>query len=125
MPLTRRVWGAALGAALLTSPALAGAGRSGTGDAGPTGASAHAFGVNRRLGRGVNVIGYDPIWKDRAKARFQEGYFSKIRQAGFDSVRVNLFPFGHMDAAKGQAVRKHSQIRAECTYRLMPSDSER
>ncbi len=72
--------------------------------AGPTGASARAFDVNRRLGRGVNIIGYDPIWKDRAKARFQESYFSKIREAGFDSVRINLHPFRHMDAANGHAL---------------------
>jgi hypothetical protein len=72
--------------------------------AGPTGASAHAFDVDRRLGRGVNIIGYDPIWQDRAKARFKEGYFSKIREAGFDSVRINLHPFRHMDAANGHAL---------------------
>jgi hypothetical protein len=69
------------------------------GKTGPTGASAHAFDVNRRLGRGVNIIGYDPIWQDRAKGRFKEGYFSKIREAGFASVRINLHPFRHMDPA--------------------------
>jgi endoglucanase len=69
--------------------------------AGPSGASAHAFDTNRKLGRGVNVIGYDPIWQDPTKARFKEGYFSRIKEAGFDSIRVNLHPFRHMDAAKG------------------------
>jgi aryl-phospho-beta-D-glucosidase BglC (GH1 family) len=72
--------------------------------AGPAGASAHAFDVNRRLGRGVNIIGYDPIWQDQSKARFKEAYFAKIREAGFTSVRVNLHPFRHMDAANGYAL---------------------
>ena len=48
--------------------------------------------------RGVNIIGYDPIWKDPAKARFQEKHFAEIRRGGFDFVRVNLFAFEHMDA---------------------------
>jgi endoglucanase len=48
---------------------------------------------NKRLGRGVNVLGYDPIWKDRQKARFQEKYFRLIKEAGFQSVRINLAPF--------------------------------
>ena len=48
---------------------------------------------NQRLGRGVNVLGYDPIWKDRQKARFQEKYFRLIKEAGFSHVRVNLYPF--------------------------------
>ena len=48
--------------------------------------------------RGVNVLGYDPYWKDPAKARFQWRHFREIRRAGFDFVRVNLFAFDHMDA---------------------------
>ena len=72
--------------------------------AGASGASAHAFAVNQRLGRGVNIIGYDPIWQDRAKGRFQEKYFAAIKAAGFDSVRINLHPFKHMDPANGHAL---------------------
>jgi hypothetical protein len=71
---------------------------------GSAGTSAHAFAVNQKLGRGVNIIGYDPIWQDRAKARFKEGLFAKIREAGFTSVRINLHPFRHMDAANGFAL---------------------
>jgi endoglucanase len=71
---------------------------------GAAAATSEAAAVNRRLGRGVNIIGYDPIWQDRTKARFQEGYFSKIREAGFDSVRINLHPFKHMDPASGHAL---------------------
>ena len=49
--------------------------------------------------RGVNIIGYDPIWRDPARARFQEKHFAAIKRGGFDFVRVNLFAFDHMDAA--------------------------
>ena len=48
--------------------------------------------------RGVNVLGYDPFWKDRRRARFEWRHFAEIRRAGFDHVRVNLFAFDHMDA---------------------------
>jgi endoglucanase len=71
---------------------------------GAGGPSAHAFTVNHELGRGVNIIGYDPIWQDRTKARFKEGNFARIREAGFTSVRINLHPFKHMDAANGHAL---------------------
>ncbi len=47
---------------------------------------------NHRLGRGVNILGYDPIWKDRSKGRFQAEHFRLIREAGFRHVRVNLHP---------------------------------
>jgi endoglucanase len=46
----------------------------------------------------VNIIGYDPIWSEPARARFQERHFAEIRRGGFDFVRVNLFAFRHMDA---------------------------
>jgi endoglucanase len=48
--------------------------------------------------RGVNIIGYDPLWKNSAKARFHERHFQLIHQAGFQTVRVNLQAFGHMDS---------------------------
>lgn len=49
--------------------------------------------------RGVNVLGYDPLWKDPAKARFQlTRHFKTIKAGGFDTVRVNLQAFAHMDA---------------------------
>ncbi len=56
-----------------------------------------AFQQNRRLGRGVNIIGYDPLWNSRDQARFQEKYFQMLKDAGFNSVRINLHPFRHMD----------------------------
>jgi endoglucanase len=50
------------------------------------------------LGRGVNILGYDhAFWKDRTKGRFKESYFKMIKDAGFSSVRVNLYPFSFMD----------------------------
>ncbi|MEP9400650.1 glycoside hydrolase family 5 protein [Sphingomonas sp. VNH70] len=50
------------------------------------------------LRRGINVLGYDPIWNDPAKARFRKRHFAEIRRAGFDFIRVNLQAFDHMDA---------------------------
>lgn len=47
--------------------------------------------------RGVNVLGYDPFWKEGGQPRFEARHFTAIRRAGFDFVRVNLFAFGHMD----------------------------
>ncbi|MBN1507363.1 MAG: cellulase family glycosylhydrolase, partial [Sedimentisphaerales bacterium] len=52
-----------------------------------------AFEQNRRLGRGVNVLGYDRIWKDRSHGRFQAEHFRLIHEAGFSHVRINLHPF--------------------------------
>jgi len=48
--------------------------------------------------RGVNVLGYDPYWKDVSQRRFQWRHFDEIRKAGFDHVRLVLQAFSHMDA---------------------------
>jgi endoglucanase len=51
-----------------------------------------------KLGRGVNILGYDKaFWQDHNKGRFKEPYFKMIKEAGFSTVRVNLFPFTQMD----------------------------
>jgi endoglucanase len=55
------------------------------------------FEQNRLIGRGVNILGYDPIWRSRDQARFQAKHFALIKQAGFNSVRVNLHPFAYMN----------------------------
>ncbi len=47
---------------------------------------------NERLGRGVNIIGYDPLWKSRSRARMQDTHFRLIKEAGFDNVRIPLHP---------------------------------
>jgi endoglucanase len=61
-------------------------------------AAADPFVQIREMGRGVNIIGYDPIWEDFAKARFKERHFARIHEGGFQTVRVNLQAFEHMDA---------------------------
>ena len=54
---------------------------------------------NAEMGRGVNVLGYDPVWTDPAKARFTPGHFKIIRDGGFKTVRVVLQSFDHMDSS--------------------------
>ncbi len=53
----------------------------------------YAFEQNERLGRGVNIIGYDPLWKDSSKARMKEKHFKLIKEAGFSNVRIVISPF--------------------------------
>ncbi len=54
---------------------------------------------NIKMGRGVNIIGYDAaLWKDYSTGRFKEKYFKMIKEEGFSTIRVNLHPFRHMDA---------------------------
>ncbi|MEJ5260334.1 MAG: glycoside hydrolase family 5 protein [Anaerohalosphaeraceae bacterium] len=54
------------------------------------------FTLNQKIGRGVNIIGYDPIWRSPQQARFKEPYFKMLKEAGFSSVRINLHPFRFM-----------------------------
>lgn len=48
------------------------------------------------VGKGVNVLGYDPIWQDPSKANFHPKLFASIKDGGFNLVRMNLFAFSHM-----------------------------
>ena len=66
--------------------------------------SIDAFEQNRKLGRGVNILGYDPIWRSRAQGRFQAKHFRLLKEAGFNSVRINLQPFWAMNPANGYAL---------------------
>lgn len=66
--------------------------------ASPAAMSGPAWGTAARLRRGVNILGYDPLWRQPAKARFKSRHFHIIRQGGFDFVRVVLQSFDHMDA---------------------------
>lgn len=50
------------------------------------------------LKRGVNALGYDPLWSEPSKARFQTRHMQAIRDGGFDHVRLNLHAFEHMDS---------------------------
>ena len=52
--------------------------------------------LNERLGRGVNILGYDPIWSS-GRPRFDDRHFRLIKDAGFDHVRINLRPFRDAD----------------------------
>jgi endoglucanase len=63
-----------------------------------------AFEQNRKLGRGVNILGYDPIWGSRAQGRFQAKHFRLLKEAGFNSVRINLQPFGGMSSTNNYAL---------------------
>lgn len=74
---------------------LAGLALSLSGPAQAQGDGASALGA---LKRGVNIVGYDAIWTDPAKARFQSRHMQAIRDGGFDHVRLNLHAFAHMDA---------------------------
>ncbi|HVN81501.1 MAG TPA: glycoside hydrolase family 5 protein [Terriglobia bacterium] len=55
----------------------------------------------KRLGRGVNILGYDPIWKNFDKGRFKEKHFKLIRNGGFQTVRINLHALQRMKAENG------------------------
>ena len=68
--------------------------------------NADVFEQTRRLGRAVNILGYDPIWRARDQARFQAKYFQALKEAGFSSVRINLHPFRQMDATNSWAIRQ-------------------
>lgn len=66
--------------------------------AAPPPGSGPAWQTAKTLKRGVNIIGYDPMWRDPATARFKPRHFEIIRKGGFDFVRVVLQSFDHMDA---------------------------
>lgn len=61
--------------------------------------AADAFGQVRKLGRGVNILGYDPIWDKSEAPRFKEQHFKLIHDAGFQTVRINMHALQLMDAA--------------------------
>lgn len=81
---------AALAAAALASPALAQQAKAFQ----PIDPHVQA----QQMQRGVNIIGYDPLWKEGGKARFQAKHFRIIKEGGFNTVRVVLQSFDHMDA---------------------------
>ena len=64
-------------------------------------AAVDPFDQVKRLGRGVNILGYDPIWESFGQARFKEKHFKLIHDAGFQTVRINLHALQRMDAANG------------------------
>jgi len=97
-----RVLGMAVVASILLAagPAIASPGDPAAPGSGP----ADAFDMVKRLGRGVNIIGYDPIWEDFEKGRFKERHFELIRAAGFQSIRINLHALQIMGPAPEHAL---------------------
>ena len=63
-----------------------------------------AFEQNRKLGRGVNIIGYDPIWRSKEQACFKEKHFRLLKEAGFNSVRINLHLFNRLSATNNYEI---------------------
>jgi endoglucanase len=62
-----------------------------------------AFQQSARLGRGINLLGWDVIWNNPARSQLNATHFKLIREAGFNHVRINLHPLrdGKPDA-RGQ-----------------------
>lgn len=54
-----------------------------------------------RMHRGMNILDDDPLWRDPAAARFQPRHFARLREAGFDTVRLNLHLLDHPKALAG------------------------
>lgn len=53
---------------------------------------------NAKLGPGVNVLGYDPVWREPSTARFTPQHFQLVRKAGFGHVRLVVHSFDFIDA---------------------------
>jgi len=81
-----------------TARALAAWGLLSLAAAGPAAAEMTPHAQVKAMARGVNILGYDPIWRDPARARFRLDHLARIKQGGFDTVRINLHAFEHMDA---------------------------
>ncbi len=54
---------------------------------------------NASMHRGMNVMDGGPVWDRSAPAWFRPVQFDLLRDAGFDTVRINLHAFPHLDAA--------------------------
>jgi endoglucanase len=51
----------------------------------------------REMQRGVNIVGYDPLWQNPQAARFKPRHFEIIRTGGFSSVRIVLMALRFMN----------------------------
>ncbi|MGY4290386.1 endoglucanase [Bradyrhizobium sp. LM2.7] len=49
-----------------------------------------------KLGRGINILGYDGVWEGGRNAPFRLDNLTAIREAGFSHVRINFFGFKFM-----------------------------
>jgi endoglucanase len=52
----------------------------------------------KQMSRGLNILWSDPMWQDFNQARFKERHFRRIHDGGFQTLRVGLQAFDHMDA---------------------------
>ena len=52
-----------------------------------------AFKQNAQMGRGMNVLSADPMWKSPRKGRMTERHFALIKAAGYGNVRIPIHPF--------------------------------
>src|SRR5207249_7960640 len=66
-----------------------------------------AFAQNKKLGRGVNIIGYDPIWRSWDKGRLKEKHFRLLSEDGFNSVRIDLQVFNRLSATNNFQIPQH------------------
>ena len=57
-----------------------------------------AFDQVKRLGRGVNILGYDNLWDNLENGRFKEQHFKLIHESGFQTVRINMHALQRMHA---------------------------
>ncbi|WCS26513.1 glycoside hydrolase family 5 protein [Methylobacterium sp. NMS14P] len=64
------------------------------------GASDRAAEAAARLGAGINILSDDPLWSKTGPARFKLADLDRIRRRGFQTVRINLQAFAHMDDAR-------------------------
>ena len=53
----------------------------------------------------MNIIGYDPLWRSPDQARFKTEHFRLLKEAGFQSVRINLHSFRYMGGGPDWALR--------------------
>jgi endoglucanase len=70
-----------------------------------TAAAPNAYDQVKRMGRGVNILGYDSIWDNFRDARFKEKHFKLIHDAGFETVRINLHALQRLDARDGYKLK--------------------
>ena len=54
--------------------------------------------VLRKMGSGVNILGYDGIWDGHNDSPFKLSNLARIREAGFRHVRINFFAFSRMNS---------------------------
>ena len=60
-----------------------------------------SFDQVKRLGRGINILGYDPLWDSFEKGRFKDRHFQLIHDGGFQTVRINLHALQRLNAGNG------------------------